>query len=669
MQDLDGIAPGWFLGPDGPIAQSFDDFEHRPQQVEMANAITDALSSSNHLMVEAGTGVGKSFAYLLPAIAHALQRKEKVVISTYTIALQEQLLRKDIPFIKEVLDQDFTAILAKGRSNYLCMKRLQQAQKKQLSLFDTPDHLNMLEDLFHWGLQTQDGSLSDLPMSPPHQVWEMVCSDDSSCQGKVCNRQSDCFYQRSRRKLYNADLIIVNHALLFSDLAIRAQGGSILPPYKHVIFDEAHNMETVASKHFGLRLSNSQVDFMLNRIYNPKTQKGILAGKKDDILLKLIGEIHQSSNNFFEQLQFYANREQEKNTNGRVLEPHSFHNSLSYPLKKLSDHIALIAENENDPQEKLEISGLAQRAYAFADAIDAFINQELDDSVYWIEHRRRRTFPFTALCASPIHVGPVLKKSLFDSMDSVILTSATLSTDGKKEKTENLSLSNGFSFFSNRLGLENFLSLQLGSPFDYTQQVKMYVESYLPEPNNKKEFLVQSVDAIKKYIQQTHGKALLLFTSFDQLFKTADELSDFCMMHDIKMLVQGKSENRIRLLDEFKQNSNSILLGTDSFWQGIDVPGESLSNVIIVKLPFAVPDEPLLQARLEKIEQQGGSAFFDYQLPEAVIKFKQGFGRLIRSKTDEGIIVILDPRIKTKRYGHFFLKALPSCPTEVIMEP
>jgi len=632
--------------------------------MEMARGVAEAFEKSCHLVAEAGTGVGKSFAYLVPILRQVRQNHQKVIVSTYTISLQEQLIRKDIPFIRKAANVKLTAVLAKGRGNYLCYRRLEQAQKRQASLFEDARDLDALDQLYRWALETRDGSLSDLATHPAAAVWEMVCSDPGVCRGRKCDHYNSCFYQQARRRMYSADIIVVNHALLFCDLALRLQNSSLLPPFKLAVLDEAHNIENVAGRHFGMRLTSAQITFMLNRIFNLRTEKGVLAPHRQGKAVSLVKTAFERSESFFKEVWDFHEAQISAGGNGRVKAADAFANVLTGPLNKLGDALRNIGRALQDEQEKMEINAYAQRCWAFAGEVERFVSQRITDHVYWIEGRRRRGQPMTALSAAPLEIGPALKKALFEPCDSVIMTSATLSISCRRREDEPNDLT-GFHFFACRLGLEEFKTIQLGSPFDFQNRVRIYVESHLPDPNKRDEFLPAATVVVKKYLEQSQGRAFVLCTSFKHVDRLALDLQDFCAEHDFTLLVQGKGKNRSALLEEFRRDIHSVLLGTDSFWQGVDVPGASLSNVILVKLPFSVPDHPLLQARLEEIKKRGGNPFVDYQLPEAILKFKQGFGRLIRTKTDEGIVVILDQRVVTKNYGRMFFNALPRCPVEI----
>ena len=477
MASLDPVG---FLGSGGPVAERLGGYELRPQQIEMARAISDAFEQGKHLVAEAGTGVGKSFAYIVPAVQRAVRMKQKVMISTYTISLQEQLTIKDIPFIQEIAGVDFTVALAKGRGNFFCWRRFRQAQKWHLTLFENAQQVHALEAIYHWALQTKDGSLSDLEVRPPATVWEAVCSDTGSCLGRGCEHHKNCFYQRARRQLYSADIIVTNHALLFSDMALRLEGGSCLPKCQFLILDEAHNVESVASKHFGLRLSNSQVNYVLARVLNEKTGKGLLAPYHDTEAAKLVATAAEKAELFFQELSCFGDAAQRSAGNGRVTSSDAFANVISGPLSQVADHLRKTAESLAEQDEALEIAAYGRRCGDLANAAQVFVNQNLSESVYWIEASQRRHRRQVVACAAPLYIGHVVQRTMLESHSAVILVSATLSTEhthlssGKKK-------GKGFEFFTSRLGLEKCATLQLGSPFDYQDQVTVYVESYLPD--------------------------------------------------------------------------------------------------------------------------------------------------------------------------------------------
>jgi len=644
---------GQVFAPGGLISRSLPAFEARPQQVEMACAAWQTLTKTRHLAVEAGTGVGKSFAYLVPAIVLARRHACKILVSTFTIALQEQLINKDIPFLAEALPQNFTAVLAKGRGNYLCKRRLEFVLRKQRGLFnDVAAELALIKS---WADTTSDGSLSDLHFLPGNHAWDKVKSEHGNCRGRKCHHFHNCFYWRARRKLETADIIVANHALLFSDLVLREQGVSILPDYRYVILDEAHNVERVAEQHFGIDLSNRRIKFLLDGLYNPQTHRGLLAYTDSQKTIELVRRTATLARTFFKQVRIWY-QQTKSETNGRC-HRNFVDDTMSGHLKNLRSELARLAKQTEDIDEKFELLRFTDRCEALVQQLEDFLLQKKPDSVYWVQ-LDGGTNPTVRLKSAPINVGPDVKRCLFDKYQSVIMTSATLSTAAEGDKS-------GFDFFTSRIGLDDFDALRLGSPFDYQNQVTVYIEKDLPSPNDA-DFVDSAAEAMKKYILKTAGRAFVLFTSYAMLGEMAAKLSKWLLDNGLDLLQQGSTADRTTLLKQFKGPTSSVLFGTDSFWQGIDVPGEALSNVIIVRLPFAVPDQPLLLGRLEQIRQRGGNPFHEYQLPSAVIKFKQGFGRLIRTKTDTGIVVILDSRIIKKAYGAGFLAAIPKCKVEIV---
>ncbi len=702
LLSLDEI--GRVFSDSGILAANLKDYEQRDEQLRMALSVAEAFNHDRIALIEAGTGTGKSLAYLIPAILWAVRNNERVVISTNTINLQEQLIRKDLPFLARHTQIEFKTALIKGRGNYACLRKLENAESDP-ELF--PDEsAGEMTKLIEWSHASNDGCRSDLGFIPRSGAWENICCEADQCGRSRCKHFNRCFFYRARRDSSSARILVVNHALLLSDIVLKQEAGydatAIIPPFTRLIFDEGHHLEDVATSHLSTLISRGGILKQLQRLVPLKQTKsgllniisGRLARDLPDSMETLYNElsalletqlfpktvdISQLTEATMDWLALAITRESGSSSREQKLritaeiDGKEFWKECCHRIRSLADAIndytsalrTLLRRSEDLPdklKEKiadqlLDIGGIERRLQGMAEDL-LFVIAEQDGYCRWVETSNGSRGLQARLCAAPLDISGAIKESLLDQLKTIIVTSATLTVGGSfsylKKRT-------GFGLLpKGRLG-----ELQLASPFNYASQVLLAVPQEMPEPTESgyraalEEYILRAVSA-------SRGGAFILFTSYDLLNKVYDALQPELSRLGLTSFKQGHT-TRHTLLAHFRKEGNGVLFGTDSFWEGVDVKGEALRLVIIARLPFQVPTEPVQQARSEQIDAMGGSSFREFSIPQAVIKFRQGFGRLIRSRDDRGAVLILDRRIITKGYGKTFLKSLPD--TELVNVP
>ena len=678
-----------YFRENGILSKKLKNFEYRQEQYDMAKTVEESLNDDIKSIIEAGTGTGKTIGYLLPSILWAIENKQKVVIATNTINLQEQILFKDLPMLKEVMDIDFSYSLIKGRNNYMCNRLFHEnILNGGISLENyTNEQKEQVHHINYWGVRTETGDKSELPFEVSYEVWENIQSSTEFCIGKSCKHREDCFFFKARKEKFESDIIISNHHIFFADLNLRSEVDFdsdylILPKYRTLIFDEAHNIESVARNYFSFEISRLSFIRLLNRIYNEsknrRKQKSVITRiqnefKNNEIsqdeeyndLINLIkysyGNIVSLANIYFDSLKHIVDNGEESEIKKTVTafdmlkseffsevreKKNEFLKALDEFYKSLKDlHKLISVENKNN----IELINFSNHINMIKNFINTFNQIHLfneEDYVYWITVNSKKTN--VSLTAAPLDISSNMIESLFSKLNRIIFTSATLSVN------------DDFSYFKNSIGLtdEKCLEAMISSPFNYEKQMKVFIPCDIGNNQNSFDYIKDISNFIEKLLVKLGGRTFILFTSYSLLNQVYYNVSNKLRSHGIEVLLHG-SMPRSRIVEKFKIMNKPVLFATSSFWEGVDVQGENLSTVIIVKLPFLVPTDPIVHAKSIKLEENGKNSFFEYQIPEAVIKFKQGIGRLIRKKDDTGNIVILDNRIINKEYGKFFIKSIP----------
>ena len=647
MADKIPFTEGLF-GENGPIAGSLAGYEVRPQQIEMVRAVEEAIESRKNLIVEAGTGVGKSLAYLAPFVRWAVSEGKRVVVSTYTKALQNQLFVKDLPFLDRVMDVKFRYAMCMGSDNYVCLRKAHR--NASLEVFEKKKNRQQAEKIIGWISGTDTGLVTDMDFVPDRSVWSSFSRESDMCLGRKCPFEKDCLYRRARYAQSKAHVLVANHSLLFTELF---SGVRVLPEFHGLVLDEAHTLEDVATAHLGREVSDTRVKYLVDDIIKAlggedfKKGYGIRHEEEISEARERADQLRKRSEVFFAEAGKALGVQDGQTAFDREDLPRK---DLAAPLAALSLALRKLGRVTGEPGFSEELAAQADRCDKLSESVDLIFGGESEKYVYWAEVSKKKTGSSYSFHAAPVDISGQMRRHLFDEISPVVLTSATLSSSKGR---------GAFSFIKERLGLLEPLELLLDSPFDYAKNVLMYMPRGVPDPNadlgGYRKRLKDEIIAIYDIMK---GRIFALFTSYEMLNAVSAAIAE--EREDINLLKQGDLPRYV-LLDVFKKSGTSVLMGTTTFWQGVDVPGSSLECVIITRLPFAVPTDPVNAARIDAVREKGENPFSDFQLPQAVIMFKQGFGRLIRNRTDRGVVAVLDPRIKTRRYGAEFIKALPKC--------